>query len=89
MKIVEIRENHTFYEIITNHDSGVNNGQKIYLIVPTPHKSTIAHLMMSSDLDTDNAYIVLLVISRPEISTYFQIAIKNVQNVFSVSRRTF
>ena len=66
MKIVEMRENRIFFEIITNQDSGANNGQKIYLIIPTPHKSTIVHPMVASDLDTDNAFIVLLVISRPE-----------------------
>ena len=66
MKIVEMRENHRFFEIISNQDSGANNGQKIYLIIPTPHKSTIAHPMVVPDLDIDNAFIVLLVISRPE-----------------------
>ncbi len=61
---IEIQENHTFSKIITNRDSGKNNSHKIYLIEPTPHKSTIAHPMVTSDLDTDGAFIVLLVISR-------------------------
>ena len=58
MKIIEIRENHIFFEINTNQDSRTNNGQKLYLIIPTPHKSTIAHPMMASDFDTGNAFIV-------------------------------
>ena len=66
MKIIEIRENHIFFKIITNQDSAKNNDQKIYLIIPTPHKSTIAHPTVVLYLDTDNAFIVLLVISRPE-----------------------
>ncbi len=66
MKIIEIREIYIFYNITTNQDSGKNNSQKSNLIGPTPHKSTIAHPMVTSDLDTDDAFIVLLVISRSE-----------------------
>ncbi len=66
MKITEIRENHIFSQITTNQDSARNNDQKRYLIKPTPHKSTIAHPTVLSDFDTDKAFIVLLVITRPE-----------------------
>ncbi len=66
LKIDKIIKISHIYKIITNQHSGKNNSQKIYLIVPTPHKSTIAHPMVAPDLDTDSAFIVLLVISRLE-----------------------
>ncbi len=64
--VLIIQENHTFSKIITNRDYGKNNSHKIYLIEPTPYKSTIAHPMVELDLDRGNAFTVLLVISRPE-----------------------
>ncbi len=64
MKIIEIQENLIFFKITMNQDYDKNNSRKTYLILPTPHKSTIAHPMVVPALDTDSAFIDLLVISR-------------------------